>query len=58
MGAFMDALLLIIFIPIFLLVGVIIISDGECYYCGERLKKPITRLKGKKHCGKCEVNNA
>ena len=54
----MEIIIAVVLIPILLLVGVIVISDGECYYCGGRLKKPIIRLKGKKHCGKCEVNNA
>lgn len=47
----MGIILMILLAPIILLVGVIILSDGECYYCGNRLKKPIVRYKNKKHCG-------
>ena len=47
-------ILILILTPFVLVGGVILLSDGECYYCGSRLKKPIVRHGGQKHCG-CDI---
>jgi hypothetical protein len=49
-----ESILILLLTPFVLIGGVILLSDGECYYCGSRLKKPIVRHGGKKHCG-CDI---
>lgn len=50
----MEVILLILLFPFMLIGGVIAVSKGECYYCGERLKGAVVTRKGKKWCCKCE----
>jgi hypothetical protein len=51
-----ELILTLLLAPFFLIGGVILLSDGECYYCGYRLKKPIVHHRGKKHCG-CKIKD-
>ncbi len=49
----MEILLVILAFPLGVLIGMILTSDGECYYCGKRFDNPPPRINGKKMCDNC-----
>lgn len=55
----MDILLVILLLPIALLIGIIMLSKGECYYCGHKFTDSdiVMQMGGKKCCNECIVKS-
>ena len=53
----MELILVILLSPFAIILSLIFVCDGECYYCGARLKKPTIRKENKKWCG-CSDDNS
>lgn len=51
----MELILVLLGLPIIILVGLIITSKGECYYCGHKFENSdiVFKVKGKKCCSDC-----
>jgi len=56
-GDEMEIILTILLTPIVLLIGVILLSKGECYYCGYKFNDTdiVWNKDGNKCCYKCTM---
>lgn len=55
----MDIVLTILLLPIVMLIGVIVLSKGECYYCGYKFTDSdiVMQMDGKKCCNECIIKS-